>query len=71
MPNDDKHNNLFARKIRQAFKKSGMSIKRLSDNASVPYAAVHGFIKGTKDPLLSTTVKLCRVLDLTLIGKDS
>ena len=71
MPNDDKHNNLFARKIRQAFRKSGMSIKRLSDKAGVPYAAVHGFINGTKDPLLSTTVKLCRVLELTLIGKDS
>ena len=52
--------------IRERFRKSRMSIKRLAKRAGVPYAAAHGVVRGTRDPMLSTANKLCKVLGLEL-----
>ena len=52
--------------IRETFERSGLSMKRLSVNAGVPYAAVHGLIRGSRDPQLTTASRLCRVLGLEL-----
>ena len=38
--------------MRERFRRSGLSIKKLADLADVPYAAAHGFVNGTRDPLL-------------------
>ena len=71
MSKDDKRDNDWARLIRLAFKKSGLSMKQLSESADVHYASVHGFLATGKDPRLSTTRKMCRVLGLVLSRKDS
>jgi len=52
--------------LHRQFRASGLSMKRLSVQANVPYAAVHGAIRGTSDPKLSTVAKLCTVLGLEL-----
>ena len=52
--------------MRERFRMSGLSIKKLADLADVPYAAAHGFVNGTRDPLLSTAAKLWKVLGLEL-----
>ena len=52
--------------IRKRFRKSGLTIKRLTEQAGVPYAAAHGVVRGTRDPMLSTANKLCKVLGLEL-----
>ena len=58
--------NKMADVIRAAFGKSGISIKALSDRSGVHYAAVHAFVNGTRDPLLSTASSLCETLGLEL-----
>ena len=58
--------NEMANLIRGRFRKSGLSIKKLADLAGVPYAAAHGFVRGTRDPVLSTAAKMCKVLGLKL-----
>ena len=60
---------MMADTIRQAFRDSGLSLKRLSVRSGVPYACVHGFFTGNRDPALSTIQKWCRVLDLELVPK--
>ena len=69
MATNDRLDNVWARRIRNAFKQSGLSRKQLSEQSGVPYASVHAFIAGTKDPALSTTMKICRVLGLELVSK--
>ena len=71
MSKDDKRDTDWARLIRSEFKKSGLSMKQLSERAGVHYASVHGFLATGKDPRLSTTRKICRVLGLVLSKKDS
>lgn len=71
MPKNDKRDNDWARLIRSEFKKSGLSMKQLSDKAGVHYASIHGFLATGKDPRLSTTRKICGVLGLVLSRKDS
>ena len=71
MSKDDKRDNDWARLIRSEFKKSGLSMKQLSERAGVHYASVHGFLATGKDPRLSTSRKICRVLGLALNRKDS
>ena len=58
--------NDLADRIRTAFRKSGLSMKQLSERSGVYYSAVHGFIGGTRDPSLSTASKLCKALELEL-----
>lgn len=58
--------NEMAKRIRAAFRASGLSMKRLSVQSGVYYSAVHGFIMGTRDPSLSTAARLCKVLGLEL-----
>jgi len=53
--------------IRERFRKSGLSIKRLTDLAESPYASVHDFLVGKGTVTLPTADKLCRVLGLVLV----
>ena len=52
--------------IRRTFRKSGLSMKQLSERAGVPYAGIHGLIVGNSDARLSTASKVCKVLRLQL-----
>jgi len=52
--------------IQRAFARSGLSIKKLSEAAKLPYSAAYGAVKGTTDPQLSTVQKICMVLGLEL-----
>ncbi len=52
--------------IRAQFHKSKLSVNELSHRSGVPYASVHGLIAGTRDPALSTALKICKVLGLEL-----
>ena len=58
--------NEFGNVIRAAFTRSGLSIKALADRSGVPYSVTHAVVKGERDPILSTAVRLCRVLGLEL-----
>ena len=53
-------------RIQAAFRKSGLSIKQLSERSGCPYASVHGFITADRDITISTASKLCDVLGLEL-----
>jgi predicted transcriptional regulator len=55
--------------LQASFKKSGLSIKALSERSGVPYAAVYRAVKGMSDPALSTVQRLSNVLGLELIPK--
>ncbi len=55
--------------IRATFRKSGLSMKQLSEQAGCPYASIHGLINSTRDPALSTADKVCKVLGLTLVRR--
>jgi predicted transcriptional regulator len=59
-------NNEMATVLRAAFRKSGLSIKQLSERSGVPYASVHGIVTGNRDPILSTVSRLGKVLGLKL-----
>ena len=58
--------NEMAELLRATFRKSGLSIKQLSDRSGVLYASAHAIINGYRDPALSTVAKLCKVLGLEL-----
>lgn len=55
--------------LRRAFRESGMSLKRLSDESGTRYASVHAFFTAERDPQLSTIEKWCRVLGLRLVSE--
>jgi hypothetical protein len=61
-----KTDNPMANLIRATFRRSGLSVKRLSQEAGVPYASAHGFMAGQRDPTLGTVARVCDVLDLEL-----
>lgn len=52
--------------LRRAFRESGMSLKRLSDESGTRYASVHSFFTAERDPQLSTIEAWSRVLSLEL-----
>lgn len=52
--------------LRRAFRESGMSLKRLSDESGTRYASVHAFFTAERDPQLSTIEAWSRVLGLEL-----
>ena len=54
--------------LRRAFRESGMSLKRLSDESETRYASVHAFFTAERDPQLSTIEKWSRVLGLRLVS---
>lgn len=58
--------NEMADLIQRTFRKSGLSIKRLSVLSGVPYASAYGVVNEGRDPALSTAAKLCRTLRLEL-----
>ena len=53
--------------LRRAFRESGMSLKRLSDESGTRYASVHAFFTAERDPQLSTIEKWYGVLGLRLV----
>ena len=59
----------MAETIRAAFRESGLSMKRLTIEADVPYAATHGFFAGSRDCTLTTAEKWCDVLGLELVQR--
>lgn len=61
-------NSKLGERIRKAFRKSGMSMKQLSDRSGIGYAAIHGFCTGTRDMHLGSASKVCDVLGLTLVS---
>lgn len=64
--------NELANIIRAAFKRSGLSINRLSRQADVPYAGLHAFLTDDEADLrLATASKLCAVLGLKLLPDPS
>ncbi len=52
--------------LREAFRRSGRSIKSVSDESGVFYAGLHGFLTGNADIKISTASKLAAVLGLAL-----
>ncbi len=54
------------KQLREAARKSGLSMKRISDETGIPYAAVHGFVARDRSVLLSTASKLAKLLGLEL-----
>ncbi len=52
--------------LRRAFRESGWSLKRLSDESSTRYASVHAFFTAERDPQLSTVQRWCDALGLEL-----
>lgn len=52
--------------LRDSIRKSGLSIKRLSDESGVHYAAVWRIVNDNADARLSTLSRLSAVLGLTL-----
>ena len=58
--------NIMGDLIRARFRRTGMSVNELSRRSGVPYATVHAVMAGTRDPALSSVVRLCEVLGLEL-----
>lgn len=54
--------------LKRAFRESGLSLKRLSDESGTRYASVHAFFTAERDPQLSTIEKWSRVLGLRLVS---
>ena len=52
--------------LRDSIRKSGLSLKRLSDDSGVPYAGLWRIVNDNADPMLSTVSRLSVVLGLTL-----
>ncbi len=65
-----KQSDNMAEILRRAFRESGMSLKRLSDESGTRYASVHAFFTAERDPQLSTIEKWSRVLGLRLVSHN-
>ena len=63
-----KRGDSMAELLRRAFRESGMSLKRLSDESGTRYASVHAFFTAERDPQLSTIEAWSRVLGLWLVS---
>ena len=57
----------LAQAVRDAFRRSGLSIKQLSERSKVPYAGAHAFINGTPDVRISTLMRIAKTLGLELV----
>jgi len=53
-------------RIREAFRASGLSIRRVSKLAGLPYSATYCLLLGQTDGRMSTATKVCNVLGLEL-----
>lgn len=56
-----------AEAVRRAFRKSGMSIKRLAESSRTPYSGVHRFLNVDADVRTSTLTRLAEALGLELV----
>jgi plasmid maintenance system antidote protein VapI len=54
------------RQLRDAARKSGLSMLAMSQRADIPYAAVHSFIARERGMTLATASKLATLLGLEL-----
>ena len=52
--------------LREAFRRSKRSIKSVSDESGVGYAAVHGFFTGDREIQIRTASKLAAVLGVAV-----
>ena len=52
--------------LRDAFRRSGRSIKSVSDEGHIPYAGLHGFLTGNADIKISTASRMAKVLGLVM-----
>ena len=52
--------------LREAARASGMSMKRIADEAGLHYATVHGFLASNRTMTLQTASRLCELLGLAL-----
>lgn len=52
--------------IREAFRESGLSMKRLAEKSDSHYASIHGFLVTGRDLKLTTAQRVCAVLGLEL-----
>jgi|GEM_PF-5826946 len=53
-------------------KKTGLSLKAISDRSGLAYCSVHGFVRGYSDLKLESAAKLAKMLGLELrpVGKQ-
>ena len=56
-----------AEDVREVFRRSGFSIKQLSERSKVPYAGAHAFINGNPDVRISTLMRIAKTLGLELV----
>ncbi len=52
--------------LKKAIRRSGLTRKQISDQASVGYAAIHGFMAGTRDLTLTSASKIADVVGVEL-----
>lgn len=53
--------------LRQAVKQSGVSMNAISKRTGLPYAVVHGMVKGGKSVTVITLEKIAAALELDII----
>jgi len=54
--------NTMADLVRDAFKRSGLTMNQLSRQTGVCYATIHGFMRGERDILLSVLSRMAPTL---------
>ncbi len=61
-----KRQSMLDKQLLAAFRESGMTRYELSKRSGAPYAAIHGWVAGTRSLTLATASKVCKVLGLEL-----
>lgn len=56
----------LAEQLREAARKSGLSMLAMSQQAGIPYAAVHNFVARERGLTLTTASKLATLLEMEL-----
>lgn len=59
--------NRLSASIVAAYRKTGWSLKRLSDESGVAYSCVHGLVSGQRDIACGTAARLLEAMGLTLV----
>ncbi len=59
-------NTNIQQQLRDAARKSGLSLKAMSDRSGVGYQSMHGFVRGYSDLKLESAAKLATLLGLEL-----
>ena len=56
----------LAGQLREVIRRSGLNRKQVADQTGISYAAIHGFVGGTRDMRLSTASKVAELLGVEL-----